>query len=92
MTAARYDSSRMVQYLFDLGYKTETREANNNTPLHVAVKFKNIAILRLLARQPHINFSDSNGRSPLAVAIILGNKTATDIFWQKSKESSFCRF
>ena len=38
MAAVRYDSSRMVQYFLDLGYRPETREANLNTPLHVAVK------------------------------------------------------
>jgi len=39
-----------------------------------------------LAKQPHINFPDGNGRSPLAVAIALGNETATDILWRQNAD------
>ncbi|EFX63754.1 hypothetical protein DAPPUDRAFT_14305, partial [Daphnia pulex] len=34
MAAVRYDSSRMVQYFLQIGYRPDKKEKNGNTPLH----------------------------------------------------------
>jgi ankyrin repeat protein len=33
MAAVRYDSSRMVQYFLQVGYRREKKEKDGNTPL-----------------------------------------------------------
>jgi ankyrin repeat protein len=45
MNAVRYDSSRMVQYFFQLSYRLKKREKDGNTPLHIAVKSQNFATI-----------------------------------------------
>jgi ankyrin repeat protein len=86
MAAVRYDSSRMVHYFLQLGYRPEGKEKDGNTPLHIAVRSKNLATIKLLARKPHINFVNDDGRSPLAAAIAIGNEMAMEILWRHNAD------
>jgi ankyrin repeat protein len=79
MAAVRYDSSRMVQYFLQIGYRPDKKE--KDTPLHVAVRSMNFATMKLLAQRPHLNVTNDDGRSPLAAAVAIGNEMATDILW-----------
>ena len=88
MAAVRYDSSRMVHYFLQLGYRPEGKEKDGNTPLHIAVRSKNLATIKLLARKPHINFVNDDGRSPLAAAIAIGNEMAMEILWRHNAGTS----
>jgi hypothetical protein len=65
--------SQMVKYFLKLGYRSEKREKDSNTPLHMAVKSKNFATIKLLARRPNINYVNYHGCSPLAAAIAIDN-------------------
>jgi ankyrin repeat protein len=81
MAAVRYDTSQMVQYFLQVGYRPDKKEKNGNTPLHIAVRSMNFATSKLLAQRPHLNVTNDDGRSPLADAVAIGNEMATDILW-----------
>jgi hypothetical protein len=53
IAAVRYDSSRMVQYFLQVGYRPEKKEKDGNTPLYIAVRSMNFATIKLLAQRPH---------------------------------------
>jgi ankyrin repeat protein len=82
MAAVRYDSSHMVQYFLQIGYRPDKKEKDGNTPLHVAIRSMNFATIKLLAQRPHLNVTNDDGRSPLAAAVAIGNEMATDILWR----------
>ncbi|EFX64136.1 hypothetical protein DAPPUDRAFT_33562, partial [Daphnia pulex] len=67
-------------------YRPEEKERDGNTPLHIAVRSKNLTTIKLLARKPHINFVNDDGRSPLAAAIAIGNEMAMEILWRHNAD------
>ena len=80
--AIKNGRSRMIRSFLDIGYDPNFKGINGDTSLHVALRYRNICILKTLSRVVHIDTINDDGHSPLAIAIINGNELAVDILWK----------
>lgn len=93
MWAVRYSDLSIVQYLLDKGCNVEPVEIKNgyvtHSVLHNALYSGNDAILDLILNQvEEVNFIDESGKTPLLLAVEIGNTRAVNRLIDKNADLS----
>jgi ankyrin repeat protein len=88
-TFVRENKETQVRLLLDTGYRASARDSLNQTPLHVAVLLGLMELTEtLISSAPDIiNSADSNGMTPLRLAIGERNRRLIDLLLEKSADT-----
>ncbi len=91
--AVIYGRYNLTKFLLKKGMKPYLQDAKGDTPLHIAVKNKNMAFVKLFLLSPGISLAifikNSKGLTPIDIALLQHDQTIISVFESFFQNSDF---